>query len=162
MLIFTGLFLLILKTCHAEYECYYSDGRTLYCDSCCEYECCEGGYGGSGGSGLSGGAVAGIVIAVIVVLALKVCCICARVRRRTTVVTRTVTVPRSVVVTTNTNHAGYDQRRIPTIHQPNPNTRTMPATQQTNPNHYGYDQQQVQFPPMPPPSYENVIKETPK
>jgi hypothetical protein len=68
----------------------------------------------------------------------------------------------SVVVTTNTNHAGYDQRRIPTIHQPNPNARTMPAAQQTNPNHYGYDQQQVQFPPMPPPSYENVIKETPK
>ncbi|XP_053378934.1 cysteine and tyrosine-rich protein 1-like [Mercenaria mercenaria] len=132
-----------------EYECYYSDGRTLYCESCCEYECCDG------GDGLSGGAIAGIVVGTIILLALKVCCICARVRRyqrctRTTI----VTVPRSVVVT-NQHHVGYDQTRIPTIHQPNPN-------QARNVNQTGYDQQVPNFEPIPPPPYESVTKQTQK
>jgi hypothetical protein len=55
--------------------------------------------------------------------------------------------------------AGYEQRRIPTISQPNPNQRTVPEALQMNPNYHRYDQQQIAFQPLSPPTYEEAMKE---
>ncbi|KAL3852943.1 hypothetical protein ACJMK2_016548 [Sinanodonta woodiana] len=56
-----GIFILIfawsIAIVSADYECFYSDGRTLSCDSCCEYNCCETTTGTSSvyiGSGIAG------------------------------------------------------------------------------------------------------------
>ncbi|XP_053378920.1 uncharacterized protein LOC128548365 isoform X1 [Mercenaria mercenaria] len=70
-------------------------------------------------------------------------------------------VPGSVVLT-NPHHAGYDQTRIPSIHQPNPDKIRLSENQVSNTNQTGYDQQVPNFEPIPPPPYESVTKQTQK
>ncbi|KAK3601592.1 hypothetical protein CHS0354_027839 [Potamilus streckersoni] len=77
----------------ADYECLYSDGRTLYCESCCEYSCCE-----TTGETSSVYIACGITGSVIFVAFLIGCCI----RRRRAIVRGQAQQPNRVVVVNRT------------------------------------------------------------
>lgn len=148
MKLFTGIFLLILEICQAQEVCYFSDGSTKKCLQCCVFDCCKE------DDDMSAGSTVGIVTATMMAIPISICCICIRrIWYRTTIIRRTGVIPRGVTV------AGYEQRRIPTISQPNPNQRTVPEALQMNPNHHRYDQQQIVLQPLSPPTYEEAMKE---
>ncbi|KAL3852942.1 hypothetical protein ACJMK2_016547 [Sinanodonta woodiana] len=58
----------------ADSQCNYSDGKVLFCDSCCEYDCCNDGINAV----IIGGSVGG---AFVLTLIITLCSVCVRRRR---------------------------------------------------------------------------------
>ncbi|KAK3601593.1 hypothetical protein CHS0354_027840 [Potamilus streckersoni] len=125
----------------AEYQCFYSDGKILSCDSCCEQDCCTGGSKAE----IIGAALGG-TFAVILIIA--ICCACVKRRRidstrhirvhqtpTVLVVTRTIQTPD---VTSDIPGKGVTGRPVynPNVPQTGPYSYEQPTTFATFPSSY--------------------------
>ncbi|KAL3852940.1 hypothetical protein ACJMK2_016545 [Sinanodonta woodiana] len=104
----------------ASYECIYRDGRHLYCDSCCEYDCCSYSANSSDSAAIVGGCVAAGFVFIVTVL---LCCICIRRRRTASNGQVLVQHPSNVLVVSRTNQAAGDSTATAvtgrTVYNPN-------------------------------------------